>query len=103
MIIKLSPQRRDDTLTVSKLDDILTINGVAYDFSGLLEGETLPREAIDCEFIASDADRINGELELTLLLPHGADPTQAQAFPEDIIDPPNGDLVLPLNTLEVSP
>lgn len=95
MKITLSPQRRDDTLTVTKQGDTLTINGTAYDFSQLPDGATLPAEAVDCEFIIDPVERINGELELTLLLPHGLNASDAARFPQPIIDPADGALELP--------
>jgi len=51
MNINLSPQRRDDTLTITKNGDVLTINGTDYDFTQLPDGGTLPAEAVDCEFV----------------------------------------------------
>jgi hypothetical protein len=96
MLINLSPQRRDDILTISKTGDTLTINGVSYDFSQLPNGATLPREAIDCEFIVSDVNRINGEIELTILLPHGANASHEARFPEPIIKNDDGQVVLPI-------
>lgn len=95
MKITLSPQRRDDTLTVIKEGDSLTINGTAYEFSQLPDGGTLPKGAVDCEWIASDIDRVDGELELTLLLPHGADASEAARFPEPIVNPGDGQVELP--------
>ena len=95
MKINLSPQRRDDTLTVIKSGDTLTINGTAYDFSQLPDGGTLPAEAVDCEFVIGSVDRVNGELELTLLLPHGANASEAARFPQPIINPADGELELP--------
>jgi hypothetical protein len=96
MLINLSPQRRDDILTISKTGDTLTINGVSYDFSQLPNGATLPREAIDCEWIVSDVNRINGEIELTILLPHGANASHEARFPEPIIKNDDGQVVLPI-------
>jgi hypothetical protein len=95
MKIKLSPQRRDDTLTVAKQGDILTINGTAYDFSVIPDGATLPKDATDCAWLASDVERIDGVLHLTLLLPHGANASQAARFPQPIINPADGVLELP--------
>jgi len=95
MNINLSPQRRDDTLTITKNGDVLTINGTDYDFTQLPDGGTLPAEAVDCEFVIGSVDRVNGELELTLLLPHGADASEAARFPEPIIDPADGQVELP--------
>ena len=95
MKIKLSPQRRDDSLSVFKQGDTLTINGTAYDFTDLPDGGTLPADAVDCEFVIGSVDRVNGELELTLLLPHGANASEAARFPQPIIDPADGEVELP--------
>ena len=95
MKITLSPQRRDDTLTIIKQGDTLTINGTAYDFSVIPEGATLPKDATDCEWLTSDVERIDGVLHLTLLLPHGKDASQAARFPQPIINPVDGTLELP--------
>ena len=95
MIINLSPQRRDDTITVIKTGDTITINGVAFDFSQLPEGATLPASAVDSEFFCGPVSRVGGELELTLLLPHGPNPSQAQAWPETITMTDDGDVPLP--------
>jgi hypothetical protein len=105
MRITLSPQRRDDApLTLTKQGDTLTIAGVAYDFSQLPDGALLPQEAVDSEWLASDITRVNGELELTLLLPHGANAPEETRFPSPIIDPPDGTIELPpYDTLEAQP
>lgn len=95
MNITLTPQRRDDTLTVSKQGDTLTINGTAFDLAVIPDGATLPATATGCEYLIGNVERINGVLHLTMLLPHGANPTQAQAFPQPIIDPVDGPLELP--------
>lgn len=95
MIINLSPQRRDDTLEITKTGDALTINGIEYDFTQVPDGGLLPREAVDCEWLVSDVKRVDGELVLTLLLPHGVDATEAARFPEPLVDVPDGLVVLP--------
>jgi hypothetical protein len=96
MKINLSPIRSDNSLEITKTNDTLTINGVPYDFSQLPEGATLPREAIDCEWIVSDVNRINGEIELTILLPHGANASHEARFPEPIVMNNDGQVVLPI-------
>lgn len=96
MLINLSPIRSDRTLEIIKTGETLTINGIPYDFSQLPNGATLPREAIDCEFIVSDVNRINGEIELTILLPHGANASHEARFPEPIVMTTNGQVVLPI-------
>ena len=96
MLINLSPIRSDKILSISKTSDTLTINGAPYDFSQLPNGATLPKEAIDCEWIVSDVNRVNGEIELTILLPHGANASHEARFPEPIIKNDDGQVVLPI-------
>ena len=95
MKITLVPQRREAAIVVSKSGDALTINGKAYDFSVIPDGATLPASAVDCEFIAGNIERINGVLHISLILPHGPNPSQEVAFPSPIINPPDGVLELP--------
>jgi hypothetical protein len=95
MQIKLSPVRSSDTLSVSRTSDTLTINGGAFDFSQLPEGATLPAEAIGSDYFAGPVERINGELHLTLRLPHGPNPSQAVAFPQPITVTQDGPVELP--------
>ena len=95
MYISLSPQYADTTLRVSKQGDILTINGVEYDFSVIPEGATLPTSAVDCPFLIGDICRTSGVLYLTIIAPHGANPSQAATFPSPLINPPDGVLELP--------
>lgn len=101
MKIKLSPIRRDDTLTVIKQGDSLTINGTTYDFSVIPDGATLPKGATDCEWLAFDVERIEGVLHMTLLLPHGANAPEETRFPQPIVDPVDG--VLPLPAYDIAP
>lgn len=96
MLINLSPIRDDRVLNITKQGDTLTINGVSYDFSQLPNGATLPREAINCEWIVSDVNRINGEIELTILLPHGANASHEARFPHPIVMNNDGQVVLPI-------
>lgn len=96
MLINLSPIRSDKILSISKSADTLTINGVPYDFSNLPNGATLPREAINCEFIISDVSRINGEIELTLLFPIRADASHEARFPQPMNITSDGQVVLPV-------
>ena len=95
MRITLFPQRRADTLTVSKAGDTLTINGIAYDFNVIPDGATLPASAVDCDYLTGDIERIAGVLHLTLILPTGPNASQAANFPAPIINPANGLLELP--------
>lgn len=100
MRIILSPQRRDDTLTLERNGDALTINGEVFDFAGLAEGDLLPREAVGTPWLASDVKRVDGHITLTLLLPHGPNAPHETRYPTDIIDPPDGPVALPAWTQE---
>lgn len=95
MIISFSPCRCDDTLTVSRAGDVLTINGDPVDLSVIPDGATLPAGAIDNEWIAGPIERIDGVLHVTLLLPHGPNPSQAVAFPDPITVTSDGPVAVP--------
>lgn len=80
-----TPQRRDESLHVSVSGETVTLNGIDFDFSVIPEGATLPSDAINSELFFGDVSRNNGELEVGILLPHGADPAKEIAFPEPAI------------------
>lgn len=103
MRISFTPQRRDDTLTVTREGDVLTINGEVYDFSALPNGGLLPVEAISSDWIVSDVVRTDAGLALTLLLPHGPAPSAAVAFPQVLVNPGNGVLAIPFDPPPVVP
>jgi len=100
MYINWSPVRLGETLTASLAGDVLTLNGEAFDLGPLPEGATLASEAIDSPWIVGPVSRIDGELHLTLRLPHGPNPSHAVAFPEPIHVTEDG--TIPLPTDEVS-
>lgn len=95
MRISFSPQRRVDTLSLSKSGDILTINDTPLDLSGIPDGATLPAEAISNEWIVGPVERIDGVLHVTLALPHGPNPSHAVAFPEPITVTADGPIEVP--------
>lgn len=101
MQITLSPQRRDDTLELARSGDVLTINGAPLDLSGIPEGATLPAAAIDCEWIAGPISRTDGELQLSMILPHGPIPHPAPpeaaaiTHPAPITISADGPIILP--------
>ena len=82
---------------VLRLKKTMTLNGEAFDFSPLPEGATLPAEAIASERITGPVERIDGELHLTLRLPHGPNPSQTVAFPEPIHVTEDGPIALPFD------
>ena len=95
MILTLSPQVNPKRLTASCVGDTLTLNGVAYDFGQLADGDTLPRGAVDCEWLASDVTRIGSALHLTLSLPHSMDAPHETRFPDPIAVTEDGPIALP--------
>lgn len=95
MIIKLSPVRSDSTLSVFRRGDILTIDDVAFDFSNMAEGATIPSEAVGSNDVLDPVERVDGRLIITLRLPHAADAPESARFPVDIIDPADGAVKLP--------
>lgn len=95
MYINLSPVRLDETLTATRAGDVLILNGEAFDFGPLPDGATLPAEAIGSDWIIGPVERINGELHLTLRLPHGPNPSSAVAFPQPIHVTADGQVELP--------
>lgn len=95
MKIKFSPIRSDSKLEASLKGDCLILNGVSYDFTPLLDGATLPAEAIECAHIVGDVFRENGHVVITLLLPHGPNAPQETRFPVDIVTTKDGVVTLP--------
>lgn len=95
MQIKLSPVRSDESLSVSRSGDIVTVNGVPFDFSQLPEGAELPATAISSDWFTCSVERINGAVHLTLKLPHAANPSQEVAFPVQIDVTKDGIVELP--------
>ena len=95
MRIALTPQVRADSLNVQRSGDALTINGTRLDFAPMPEGAVLPASATNCEFIVGNVTRRAGQIELTLLLPITWDASAVAAFPQPIINPPDGRIALP--------
>lgn len=95
MRILFSPRRDDRALVVEKLGDTLSINGEPFDFSVIPDGATLPATAVHCEFVEGTVRRIDGALDLTLLLPYGVVAPGYYFDPEPLVDPADGVLVLP--------
>lgn len=96
MKIKLYPVSRDESLELFKLGDTLTVNGESFDFSPMADGDTLPAAAINSEWFVGAVDRVDGELELTVILPIQANYSPEQAFPADLVGVPDGRVSLPL-------
>ncbi len=101
MKITFSPQRRDDTLELERTSgDRLRINGELFNFNALAEGDTLPAGTVPCDWITGPVERIAGEVCLTLVLPHGPNPSAAVAFPAPIIVTADGPIAVPFDQSE---
>ena len=95
MILNLSPMRRDYRVSVAVHGDVLSVDGIDYDFSAVVEGVPVPQEEIGCEWLVGDVVRKNGEIELTLILSHGARAPQETLFPAPIHATTDGNIALP--------
>lgn len=96
MRISFSPQRRDDSLVVEKSNgDRLRINGDLFNFNTLEEGDIIASGLVPCEWIVGPVERVDGEIHLTLVLPHGPNPISSIAFPDAIIVAEDGPINLP--------
>lgn len=78
-----------------KRGDSLIINGDEFDFSPLLEGERIPMNAIQSDFMAGAVERHNGVLIIPIRLPISELLADTVGIPGDIIDAPDGLLDLP--------
>nr|WP_054886642.1 hypothetical protein [Pseudomonas sp. NBRC 111130] len=95
MELILSPVRMNERLILSVVGDVITVNGESFDFSPLLEGATLPREAILSDWFPGDANRVDGVLSLTIRLPHGPYAPEETRYPKPIIVEAAGPVSLP--------
>lgn len=96
MRILLSPVRMDEQLTLSRLGDVLYVNGEECDFGPLTEGATLPYGAVRSDWFPGQVSRIDGELQLTIRLPHGAHAPESTRFPQPITVSGDGLIHLPI-------
>lgn len=95
MNITLVPQRRDAPLVAEKSGDVLVLNGEAFDFSPLQEGDVLPASAIASDLFAGPVSRLGGALHLSLVLPIGATAPEDARFPQPLEGVADGIIPLP--------
>lgn len=81
--------------SLSRIGDVLTINGAPFDFSQLPEGASLPLEAIESEHFSGPVLRVDGALHLTLRFPIGPDASEAACFPQPVYVTGDGPVGLP--------
>lgn len=106
MDIKLSPTRVDDFVyEVSKKGNTLTINGELFDFSRMQEGDRLPTEAISSTWFEypGNVEVVDGVMQVCLRLPLPHNYSPEQAYPEPLIDVPDGPVVFPAPLPEYIP
>jgi hypothetical protein len=96
MRLTFIPQWGRPEPVMSVAGDVLTINGAAFDFGALPDGATLPRAAVDCDWLASDVERIDGVVQATVIA--HLDDTAALDQPEApwMINTTDGPLILPV-------
>jgi len=95
MHITFAPMRRDDQLTLSVAGACLTLNGVGLDFSDIPEGGRRRQAETGCDWLASDVERRDGVLYVTVILPHGARAPQQTLFPTPVTVTQDGMVTLP--------
>lgn len=95
MQISFSPIRLDTNLSVERWGDALNINGETFDFEDIAEGDYKEREEIDCAWITGPVCRKDGILQVTLVLPHGPNPSEDTLFPEPVLLEADGPVSLP--------
>lgn len=93
--INLSPVRLDVELSASVSGKVVTLNGEAFDFGFMQDGDMLPADAIDTDFITNSVKCADGAIHLTLNLPHGANAPHETRFPEPITVTTSGPVNLP--------
>lgn len=103
MQLSFQPMRLDQALSVTRTGDSLTLNGETFDFTPLQEGDVLPRDAVACSWLASHVTRQDGEIRLTLILPHGPHAPERTRFPQPVSLTEDGPVSLPAYQTETAP
>lgn len=89
------PQRSDAKLSLRKDGAALYVNGEAFDFTGLLDGASLPVAALDSPVFAGPVWRQGRQINFDLFLPHGPDAGDLRRFPRQISTGLDGQIDLP--------
>ena len=92
MDIIFSPQVREGDIVLHRYKDTLVINSEEFDFSKLSEGDVLPSEAVNSEYVIGDVTRVNGVISLTILSPVQWDAPVEAMFPEPLLNSKEGKL-----------
>lgn len=91
-----SPVRMDEEYTLEVKGKTIVIGGEEFDFSPLPKGAQLPASAIESKWFTGKVIDIDGELHITLILPHGSNAPYERRFPEVITYEGDGVIDLPL-------
>ena len=101
MNIILHPDLNLAPVTIVKSGDTLTINGEAFDFSGIPNGATLPAGAVSSVYVTGAVERDEaGVLTIPLRLPCGPYSPEETRFPQPLENVADGPVSLPPYTLE---
>ena len=97
MNIRVCGQRFEDgvSLEVEKRGKVLILNGEEFDFSPMLEGSTLPVQAINSDWFVGDASCSDGAISIHLRYPIPFNFSPEQATPQDLLSVPDGDVLFP--------
>lgn len=103
MILTFHPIRSDQALVLERQGKTLIVNGEAFDFADLRDGDTLPADAINSPWFCGPASRQNGQIEVTLLLPLPANAPELARYPapQSVIE--NGPIAVPGQKLNGTP
>lgn len=99
--ISFSPIRSDESMSLEVEGDALIINGETFDFTTLPEGASLPCAEVACRWLVSDVVRSDGQISLTLILPHGANAPHETLFPASITVTSDGLITPPSQEIAV--
>lgn len=98
MNITFAPQLRDDlTLaSLSKVGDVLTVNGTTYDFSVIANGQTAYADAFVGDLVVYASRDFSGVLSVALRLPYTDPEAPASVtLPDPINDAADGVIGVP--------
>jgi hypothetical protein len=95
--ITLSPQRRDEELSVEKQGNALIFNGEYVDL------ETYSPERVQCQWIVGEPEIVDGDWSVTIILPHGPAAAEKTRFPDRIVATTDGLIDLPSFGPKVKP
>lgn len=93
----LSPVRRDEKLKARIEGEVLYLNDEVLDFGPLPLNATLPKHAINSNWVCGDVSRDElGNLSIHIIIPHGPNAPEETRFPSPIVIEEDGDITLPL-------